>query len=369
MRWLWLSAYRKFSPVSATASLMMFTSLALKLGALGLLSRYIHLLETNRGLHLLGHTIENPRSSYVLLVFAAGISLLMFLGASAAGYLAERAMLRLSASCEEDCAKFAIYFIGRYGGHPDLGPWKGHFNRLIGGDARLCGTVARLVLRCLLPLVSAILTLGILVYLDWTLTATLMALVLCAVPLLYRINVRGASFSRIMERHASEANVEKRRLIKATATASADAQLSILDSLDSSFSKGVLRVGLDSYVGRLRVTAESAWITSSVMAFSVFVILIQKGSGLMNAAAGWTHLAAYLLMLRLCMSNLTQLMSLLAAINRLYPQFARYVAFSVTVRKLEATSAPIPPNEDLWSKVKISRGTSLEEEGLDDGGV
>lgn len=360
MRWLWANAYRPFRFLSLGASILMFVALACRLGALGFLARYLHLLESNRTVQVLGHEIENPRSSYALLLAAASIALLLFLGSCVSSYLSDITMLRLSVLNEERCGKRAISIIGTYGNHPDMASWKMHYMRLIGGDARVCGSVARLALRSLQPMVFVIVTLAILVYLDWTLTLVLMLLVLCTVPFIYRVNVRGATLSRTMEKQTSLVIAEKRSLIKSTAE-SVSAGKSPTPELEARYADGVLRTALNLHVGRLKVTVESSLIMASLMAVAVFVILIQKGSFLMSASTGWTQLATYLIILRLCMSNLTGLMHLAASINRQYPQFARYVAFSMAAQKVEAKGVVAPASDDLWKKAAKPGANRIEE--------
>lgn len=360
MRWLWANAYRPFGLLSLRATILMFIALACRLGALGFLARYIHLLETNRTVQVLAYEIPDPRSSYVLLLVAASIALLLFLGSCISSYFSDITMLRLSALNEERCGKRAIAIFGTYGNHPGMAPWRLHYIRLVGGDARVCGVVARLALRSLQPMVFVLVTLAILVYLDWALTLELMLLALFAVPFIYRVNVRGATLSRAMEKQVSQAIVEKRNLIKSTAETVA-AGKSPVPELEARYADGVLRTALDLYIGRLRVTVESALIMASLMAVAVFVILIQKGGHLMSATSGWTQLAAYLIILRLCMSNLTGLMHLAASVNRLYPQFARYVAFSMTAQEVEATGETAPAPTDLWRKPRKRKASPVED--------
>src|SRR5690606_3440548 len=125
----------------------MFLALALKLGALLLLSKYVHMLDLDQKVEILGWLVESPRKSYFLLVAAAGSSLVLFLGSCISNYCSEISMLRLSVFYEERCVKRAIAIIGKVGNHPGLKEWMQSYTRLVTVDARYCGTIARLALR------------------------------------------------------------------------------------------------------------------------------------------------------------------------------------------------------------------------------
>lgn len=365
--WRWLSsdAYGRYKSLTVSATFLMFAGLALRLGALGLLTRYIHILELGRPLHFLSITVADPQRSYELLLAIAGGTLILFLGACFTQYMSEIQMLRMSVLYEEHCAKRAIFGIGRYGHHPAVEEWRSKLRYLLSIDARFCGTIARLGLKLLLPLVAIGVTFSILIRLEPALTLSLAVLVLLAAPILYRASVRGANHSRILERNTFLANAEKRRLI--TVTAGSLDTASHNELLNKEFRKGSLRAALDAYLGRLRTTIESTFITSVLMAFAIFLLLLQQGASLLERGSGWGQLATYLIILRLFLSYLTQAAALLASINRTYPQLSRYMSFSRCIAHLVESGAPhAPASSEIWRKMRGNNTTEVDDDIVDD---
>jgi len=366
LRWLVRDVYGRYARLSISATLLMFLGLVLKLAALGLLSKYLHLLETGQPFRYMEFVVNQPASSYEFLVGVAAVVSVMFLIACVSQYLSELKMLRLGVIYEERCLRRAIVGIGRYGGHPRVAQWRPAFKYLLTSDPRFSGTVARLGLKLLLPAVTGLTTFALLIYLAPFLTLSLAGLVMLAIPLLFRASLRGASQSRNLERHTPLANSEKRRLIDAVAGLEVNNSLpgSILES---PFRNGSVRRALDAYMGRLRASLDSTLITSALMAIAVFLLLIQQGSDLLNEGVGWGQFATYLIVLRLCLGSFTQGAGILAGINRLYPQMSRFMNFCIEVDRLEKAGEPYAPAaRSTWSNVRSNDdqkdGDMFEEE-------
>ncbi|TFL14852.1 hypothetical protein CSC67_05770 [Pusillimonas caeni] len=366
MRWLWLEIYRNYKKLPIICSILMLLALGLKLGALLLLSKYVHLLDLGHQVDIFSWHIENPRRSYPLLAASATLSLLFFLGSCISTYYAEINMLRLSVLYEEHCIRRAVTIISTVGNHPKLREWRNNFSRLVSTDPRHCGTIARLVLRSFSPLASGFATLGILMYIDFELTITLALLVLLATPWLYRVSIRGSAQTRALERYATRSIQEKREWIINRAKSTNDT--SIESSLGKPFEATAIGKTLNAYLGRLKATAESMLITSTVMAFAIFVILLQKGSQLLYGATGWGQLATYLIVLRICLGNLTQLMALFTSLNRFYLHLYRFMTFSVAGIALVDAGELAPATPDIWRPItaKGSADKPEEVEILDD---
>lgn len=365
LRWLISDAYGRYARLSISAALLMFLGLLLKMASLGLLSKYLHLLETKQPFRFKGFVVDQPASSYELLVVVAAVVSVMFLGACISQYLSELKMLRLGTLYEERCLRRAIIGIGRYGEHPRIAQWRPAFKYILASDPRFSGTVARLGLRLLSPAVTGLITFALLVYLAPLLTLSLAALVLLAIPLLFRASLRGASQSRNLERNTPLANMEKRRLIKAVGELETDSSPPSA-ILNTPFENGPLRRTLDAYMGRLRASVDSTLITSALMAVAVFVLLIQQGADLLNQGVGWGQFATYLLVLRLCLGSFTQGAGILAGINRLYPQMSRFMNFCIEVNRLEKSGEPYAPAaKSDWAKAR-SVGEQKDDDIFDE---
>lgn len=363
MRWLSVDVYANYRSLSLVACVLMALSLALKLGALLLLSQYIHILDVDGGISIFGWSIVNPRQSHSLLLAAAGISLILFLGSCITNYYSDLSMLRLSVLYEERCVRRAIAIIGRLGSHMAMEPWRKDYTRLLTSDPRYCSTIARLVLRSFLPLASGVLTLGVLLYIDLELTLSLAILVLLAVPWLYRISVRGSASTKLLEHFTIKGNVEKRQFV-AEAAARARGETVDDSAAANRFDATCVAKGLSAYLDRLKATVESTFAMSIVMAFAIFVILLQKGSELLHTGTGWGQLAAYLIVLRICLSNLTQLMGLITSLNRFYMHLYRFTTFVAAGDRLCEAGELAPATQDIWRRAPTGRMSSVLEEDL-----
>src|SRR5690606_9309093 len=106
-------------------------------------------------------------------------------------YVADRLTLNLMAAYELFCVQRAVDGISRYGGHKRLAKWQIHFSRLMNADSRMCGVIARLVVRLIMPVAIVVSTSCWLIYLDPALTTILFVLIAACIPILYQINLKG----------------------------------------------------------------------------------------------------------------------------------------------------------------------------------
>jgi len=358
--WIFRDAWSSFPRQMAGVLALNGLYLAFQLGAVGLLARYLHALESGKPIVLAGLELPAARESSLVLVAVAGLCLLMFFAAFGALFAAESLMLRVWALYEEKCAARAIFLIAAQGGHPRAEPWRESFRKLIGSDARYCGLVTRISLRLFAPVATWAATFGALVYLDAGLTLTLMALVLACLPVLYRINLRGASHTMAIERRAKKAAETKRRAVDGMADRIRDGARpgpALLREVDL---KGV-RPHLDAQIGKRRTMEESRLVTSTLMGVAIFAILLQKGGQILSTGGGWAQLAAYLVILRINLNALTGSARLFSSINRYYPHFSRYIAF---VRHMESLLPQEPAHPFRLSR--SSEGAAEDDDDDDD---
>jgi ABC-type multidrug transport system fused ATPase/permease subunit len=363
MQWLWREAYGSYKLISVGSAALMFMALVLKFGALAILARYLHLLAANQNVHILGYVFENTRTSFPLLIVITALALGMFVLSSVMQYFSEIYNLRLCINFEERCSSRALFLIATVGEHAGLSRFRPHFSRISNMDVRYCGTAARLILRCLLPLSSGLVALAVLLYLDARLTISLFLLVLLIIPLLYRASLKGARHSKEFELRAPQAVAEKRRLVSEIAEASGQGEGDAPD-VDAAFRHGPLRQSMDAYLGRLVASAESTFLASVLMAVAIFALLFQKGTELLQMNTGWGQLTTYLLVLRLCLNNFTQITGLLASFNRIYPQMFRFISFERAASLLVERGVVAPAAKDIW--VANKKGATAVDELLDE---
>src|SRR5690606_11552845 len=134
----------------------------------------------------------------------------------------------------------------RVGNHAALSEWRDSYTRLVSVDARYCGTIARLALRAFLPLASGAVTLGILVYIDINLTASLAILVLLATPWLYKVSIRGSSHTRMLERFTGKGNAEKHQLVNESALQAEKVTLE-KNAANMNFKSMAIEISLNAY--------------------------------------------------------------------------------------------------------------------------
>lgn len=364
--WLGGDVLRNFRYRCLWIAALMMVSLVLRLGALLVLSRYIHLVEAKASVALPYFGPQVASESYLLLGLASVACLVLFLVGFLAKYMAETRSLRVAAEQEVQCVREALDGIGRYGGDPHVAQFQPVYIKLIGNDSRVCGMVTRLGIRLMLPVTMAVGTLACLVYLDAVLTAILAVLALATLPLLYRINVRSAKFSMAFERESVAANLAKRQAAEAYARHWTKAPRKDVEpvTIDDYLNIGTIRTSMSSFTARLKANEESNLVISVLMGVAVFAILVHKGFSILDSHQGWAFITVYFILLRVCLSAFLQAANILTTINRMYPQLKRYQTFILTVRQVRERCVSAPPQGKFWAQAK-GAGPTLNEEELE----
>lgn len=363
LSWIWSRAYIPNQALAVWATVLMLSALLLKFSALGLVLKYLHLLESGHSISVLSYTVEKPQDSLPLLLTVTSFALALFLLSSVMQYLSELQTLRLAVRVETQCTAKTIHLIAKVGNHPNLYRFKPFYSRIIGLDVRYCGTSSRVLLRCVLPIISGLGSLTVLFYLDTSLTLTLLCLVLIALPFLYRVSVRGALHSKSFEALSPKAALEKRQIVKDYVAA--EEQNRSGEELITQFTKNsTLTRALEAYLGRIVASSETTFISAMLMASAIFILLLQKGTQLLDSGYGWGQLATYLVVLRLCLAGFSQLMGLLAAFNRTYPQVSRYIRFEHVAEQLVSTGLVAYASKDIWSTTKASGSIQREDDEI-----
>src|SRR5690606_16360842 len=120
LAWVWARAYLPNKDLAVWSAILMLSALVLKFSALGLVLKYLHLLESGRSLSILSYSVERPQSSLPLLLTVTSFALAFFLLSSIMQYLSDIQTLRLAIRVETQCTAKAIHMIARVGNHPKL---------------------------------------------------------------------------------------------------------------------------------------------------------------------------------------------------------------------------------------------------------
>ena len=359
-----LSRYR-FDVFSIVA--LYVISLAMKLAAFVALSKYVHLLSSSEEIYLPLIGAVQPAQSYYALAAASIGSLLCFVLSSTTKYVADVRLLRTAGRYEIFCTRRAVELVAIHGDHKRLQKWGTLFPKLVNTYPRYCSLVFRLIVRLILPILTALITLGGLFYLDGTLTLILIILTVLCVPFLYRISVRGARYSRELEEQAKAVGAIKRSLVSRLAeTARAQGKDLTDRDIEGVFADApLLEKSVGSYVGRLKVTEESNFLTGILMGASIFAILLYKGLEILSAAHGWALIVVYFIVLRVCLGAFVQSANILTSINRLYPQVHRYSAFAILADSFNCSKDGPSPLSTVWGgSGKRANANAEEEEDL-----
>jgi len=330
--------------------MLLVFSLGMRLLALLILSHYIHLLGTGRDVHIPLLGVFSAGKSYELLAASSLGSLLCFVLSFAAKYVGDVRLLRLAGHYELYCIKRAVITIATYGGHKRLKQWLPFTSKLTGSDARHCAYVMRLLIRLIMPFLTAVISLIGLFYLDPVLTGILALLIAACAPILYRINVRGAQYSRAMEMHNKVVGAAKREsaeqlaeVLRANADCVPEAVIRKAFKAPSP-----IRAAVESYIGRLKVMEESNFLAGLLMGGSIFAILLYKGLEILGSTHGWALIAMYFIVLRVCLGALVQNANNVTSINRMFPQVNRYCSFVLGAQQLQRSQRVHPPEGKFW---------------------
>lgn len=364
-RWLFNDILPRYRFDVGLVVVLFVISLGMRLAAFLILSKYIQVLASSSDVHIPFLGVLAARHSYELLAVASLGLLFCFVLSFAAKYVADVSLLRLAGRYEIFCTKRAARTIAAYGDHGRLEKWKALFPKMVGAYPRYCAVTIRLSVRLILPVLTAVVALVGLIYIDRVLTAILIVLTAACAPFLYRISVKAARYSRTLEEQGKDVGWAKREIIVRLADNAKTSGGPLSDELvDEVFSQALpLQESVDNYVGRLKVTEESSFLTGLLMGASIFAILLYKGLEILGAAHGWALIVVYFIVLRVCLGAFMQSANVLTAINRLYPQVSRYSVCVTVIGNLERQGGPAAPLSKVWGGGAVQRkgGAVIEE--------
>jgi len=367
IHWLGRDALLRFKRTTIWALALSGLYLLFQLLALGLLSKYLHAVESGKEIRIADFIIVADKQSTALLLGTAAGCMILFFLSFVAKYYSETHMLRMWARYEGFCVERAVFLMGAYGGHPDNKPWRRQMKNLLNGDPRCCGLISRIALRLFTPAATWLATFAVLVYLDRVLTLVLVALVILCVPILYLASVRGASYAHRLEDILGPTRMAKRQKLREIVTKASDpASWSELRAAgQSQAASEPVRVHLHTQFLRRRSIEESRVVTGVLMGISIFAILLLKGGEIIQSGTGWAQLIAYLIILRINLNHITQAARLVASINRFYPLASRYMRFVLHMEGL-ARAGQAFPLESVDIPGNAGEGALFEEDDEDE---
>ena len=297
---------------------------------IGLAIYYAQALEKGKNIKLLGFEFQT-RSSFGLL-FICGIGVLLSLLLSAwLIYFSRTKGLILRRKYEEFCSKRILSLFGsslKVWAPPDQ-----RFSdssvifRLARTDSRNIGRVLWILLDTIIPVMTLLISVGVLFYTNTPLTFLMLVLFGISSIFQYKISVMGAKNSSLREKHARGASLEYRQIIlraKGTSASLPDDK-SWFDK--RVFASGKIKKYLDAHMGRLKAIENSQLVSHILFAITIFVILLTLGVDIMLKGEGWGNLIVYLVALRFGLTNMKQSSKKITGINRFYPQVRRYFQF------------------------------------------
>ncbi len=256
----------------------------------------------------------------------------LVLGAVSAGctYFAARGALHIARDFHAATVREAVLNAGRGDCETDdiamLAPSHGA-RHIPGLYARHAATVLRLLLEAVLPLVTSVVAVGALVYIDPLITLSLLPPAIVGILVLGRLSRRGA---RLLRRYQEKAS-EIAPLVSETfgAGGGGDAESDALSSSE------VLRDTLESLYDQTLLSRQVQLTNRVLQVVSVAWLVFLFGRHLERGTAGWSSILVYLIALRYAWQCVGRLAVLVVEIARFMPSVevcARFVTRPPSVR-------------------------------------
>jgi len=308
-----------------------FLGVSFQVWTIGLALYYARAMEKGETINLRIYEF-NARTSVILLVLS-GIAILFSLSFAAwLIYFSRINNLALRRKYEEFCSKriflllsshFNVWGLFAQGIDNDKALMK-----LVRKDARYCGKVVWMLLDIFIPVITFLVAVGALLYINSFLTLLIFVLLSISAIFLYKVNILAAKNSSLMEKFAKLSRKDYLQAIRC------QKNIAVLPSNNGNncdennfFSFGAPKKFLDAYIGRLKTLEYSQLISNIIFAVAVFLILLVLGGMIIFKGEGWGRLIIYLVALRFMLTNLRQINRKITGINRLYPQMRRYFQF------------------------------------------
>lgn len=207
-------------------------------------------------------------------------------------------------------------------------------------DSRLCGRVLRNTVEGFVPATIVPVTVIILLALNIYLTLLLLCLTATVAVVIFRINRRGARASERMERLGKEAMRERKLGVKTLLTG--DLRSSTSWRVPERDANSATKQHLHAYTDRLQAIEDSGLATSLITGLALGSILLLEGRSVLIGASSISALVAYLVVLRLFLTNFMRLSRSLSSVSRFYPQVKRHFTFANKLQRLSDLGRTTP---------------------------
>lgn len=343
----------RFKKESFLILITSFLGVFFQVWTIGLVIYYAQALEKGNNIKLFGYVFQTRTSIGLLFVCGTGILVSLLLSAWLI-YFSRTKGFFLGRRYEVFCSKRILSTFGsslKVWAPPDR-----NFSdssivfRLARKDSRDIGRVLWMLLDTVIPVITLLVSVGVLFYTNTPLTFLMLALFGISSIFQYKISVMGAKNSVLREKHARGASLEYQQIILRLKGSSLP-----LPRDESWFEKEVFTAGklkryLNAHIGRLTAVENSQLISNILFAITIFVLLLTLGAGSILKGEGWGNLIIYLVALRFGLTNMKQSSKKITSINRFYPQVRRYFQF------LENTTTPIT-KESYRNNHVVTAGT------------
>ena len=310
----------------------------------------------------------NPRESLTLLMVVS-VATLIFLSLSTASvYFARTGNIKIGRRYNEYCIERLLDLVAR-NKQPVLETPEGKFiderylMRIMIGDARICGRVQRVMLDMIVPIVTLLISFGVLLHQNAELTFIILACMSGYVGLQAHVSRSGAKNTKKFESYAPLVARMLREMLRQRAVTASHLPKKVPLKYKSyrsvSDRTGAIRSQLNAFEGRVRATEQSRLVSGLFTAIMVGLLLFILGQKIITSGIGWGELLVYLVALRFAMTSLQLVFGQLTTVNRFYPQIQRYGRF---VCAYPATLPEKLPDISLPTTLHINSSLNIEGE-------
>ena len=346
--WLFVDSVWRYKWSSVAALVSDFLGVTFQVTAIGQALYYARAFSNGETVHLWRYSFEARTSVPLLGLFSAGILLAVTISALMI-YYSKAKVLRLWRDYADFCSRRILLLVHRSQnlGRPEPGTVQTHQDilQLANKDAKFCAFGLRVVLDGAIPLLTFLVALAALVYLNVVLSLILGVLVLLVLPFLYKASERGALNSAWFEEYGRRARREYvgmlKRLVGVTVPARADTRW-VRAPLESDLNRRYH----DAFAGRVIAAQQSLLVISIMLGVAMAMVLLFFGYDAMKTGSNWDAVLSYLVAMRYCVVNLRTVGVQLTHLNRFYPHLRRYRDFVVSTETAPGPAAEMP---QAWS--------------------
>jgi ABC-type multidrug transport system fused ATPase/permease subunit len=310
-------------------------ALAMQAGALLLFMSYARRLEGKEALKLADITLDLS-SSYLLLVAAIGFGGALFVASSFFKIYADRGFSELGwrygVLCAERLITLASAALHAKSSNTTALD-RAEIQKLVMSASQICSRAMYGLIGTLPVLAGLLVYTGFLVYLDFALTAFILAAMILSFVFYYSLSIQASTLMRERQEKKQAMAVDLGHLVDVIRTA--PRPLGPEHTLiDAKIRHGTFSQYFAHLFRPKLLTAQSGHVSAIVQATVLTVIGLIKGGAIIATGAGFGDLVIFLVAGRMAMTHFLRITNALVMINRFYPTVANYFR---TVERLRQT--------------------------------